>query len=176
MSNTIIPKVKLDAVLQDVGKNLKLQKYEIALLTLQKLLQAGMVQQFPLLLQRYISELVFECLEQAGEDQAALEYCERAIAEYEGQGEASAFSQAIENDLAVLKFRRICLLVKLDQHDLARAGVLEYQQRNPLQDSIRYNKVFERVLKYSKATKNQLLREQKQMGSFQLSQQLIMTA
>ncbi len=112
MSNTIIPKVKLDAVLQDVGKNLKLQKYEIALLTLQKLLQAGMVQQFPLLLQRYISELVFECLEQAGEDQAALEYCERAIAEYEGQGEATAFSQAIENDLAVLKFRRICLLVK----------------------------------------------------------------
>ncbi len=174
MSNTEIPKVKLDIVLQGVGKNLRQQKYEMALLTLQKLLQAGMVQQFPLLLQRYISELVFECLEQAGEDEAALEYCDKAIAEYGNKEEKALLSEAIENDLAVLKFRRICLLVKLDQHEQARAAVAEYMQHSP-HDKNRYNKTFTRILKYSKATKNQLLREQKQMGSFQLSQQLIVS-
>ncbi|WP_299204415.1 hypothetical protein [uncultured Amphritea sp.] len=173
MSNQTIPKLKLDVVLAEVGKSLRQQKYETALLMLQKLLQAGMVQQFPLLLQRYISELVFECLEQAGEDQAALEYCERAIAEYETLGDSA--SEAVANDLALLRFRRICLLIKLDQHQQARDAVTQYQHSCSLQDKIRYNKVFARILKYSKATRNQLLREQKQMGSFQLSQQLIVS-
>nr|WP_320135379.1 hypothetical protein [uncultured Amphritea sp.] len=172
MNKTTIPKIKLEVVLQDVGKQLRQQKYEAALLTLQKLLQAGMAQEFPLMLQRYISELVFECLEQAGEEKAALDYCERAIAEYESQ--TLPVSVAVENDLAVLKFRRICLLVKLDQHLLAREAVSEYQQSR-VQDKSRYTKAFTRILKYSKATKNQLLKEQKQMGSFQLSQQLIVS-
>lgn len=173
MSNQAVPQLKLDVVLEEVSKSLRQQKYETALLILQKLLQAGMTQQFPLLLQRYISELMFECLEQAGEDQAALEYCERAIAEYEKQGDS--VSQAVVNDLAVLRFRRICLLVKLDQHQQARNAVTQYQQSSPVQDKIRYHKVFTRILKYSKATKSQLLREQKQMGSFQLSQQLMVS-
>ncbi|WP_428034536.1 hypothetical protein [Amphritea sp.] len=173
MSNSEIPRVKLDAVLEQVGKSLRQQKYEAALLVLQKLLQAGMAQQFPLLLQRYISELVFECLELAGEDQAALEYCERAIAEYEETRDCA--SAAVANDLALLRFRRICLLVKLDQHLQARNAVDAFQHTRSLQDKIRYHKLFTRILKYSKATKNQLLREQKQMGSFQLSQQLIVS-
>ncbi|WP_417225358.1 hypothetical protein [Amphritea sp.] len=175
MSNTSIPKIKLEVVLQEVGKKLRRQQYDAALLTLQKLLQAGMAQQFPLMLQRYISELVFECLEQAGEDEAALDYCQRAIAEYEGQAEVTAMSEAVQNDLAVLKFRRICLLVKLDQHQQARDEVAEYQQLSAVADTTRYSKAFTRILKYSKATKNQLLKEQKRMGSFQLSQQLIVS-
>lgn len=176
MNKTAIPKIKLDVVLQKVGKQLRQQKYETALLTLQQLLQAGMVQKFPLMLQRYISELVFECLEQAGEEQAALDYCERAIAEYETQIDRPQVSDAVANDLAVLKFRRICLLVKLDQHQQAREAVTEYHQKSISQDQNRYDKAFTRILKYSKATKNQLLKEQKRMGSFQLSQQLIVSA
>ncbi len=172
-SNPELPKVKLEAVLKNVGRDLRQQKYDRALLVLQKLLQAGMVQQFPLVLQRYISELVFECLEQAGEDEAALEYCERAIEEYKDhQGTASP---AAINDLDGLQFRRICLLVKLDLHQQAKIAVDEYLQRSSLQDNTRFNKVFTRILKYSKATKQQLLREQKQLGSFQLSQQLIVS-
>ncbi|MDO6564483.1 hypothetical protein Q4488_13920 [Amphritea sp. 1_MG-2023] len=175
MSKPSMPKIKLEVVLQDVGTHLRQQRYDIALLTLQKLLQAAMAQQFPLVLQRYISELVFECLEQAGEEEAALDYCERAIGEYEARTDTAQVSEAVENDLAVLRFRRICLLVKLDQHQQARDAVIEYQQRSALQDKIRYNKAFTRILKYSKATKNQLLKEQKRMGSFQLSQQLIVS-
>lgn len=172
MSNASLPKIKLDVVLQEVGQKLRRQQYDAALLTLQKLLQAGMAQQFPSMLQRYISELVFECLEQAGEDEAALDYCQRAIAEY-GQAETTKMSDVVQKDLAVLKFRRICLLVKLDQHAQARDAVTEYQQG--CADTTGYSKVFTRILKYSKATKNQLLNEQKRMGSFQLSQQLIVS-
>jgi len=175
MTNSEMPKIKLDEVLQYVGKSLRQQRFETALLALQKLLQAGMAQQFPAMLQRYIAELVFECLEQAGEDEAALEYCQRAIAEYESQINTSQASHAVENDLAMLKFRRICLLVKLDQHEEARRAVKDYQHSSSPQGEMSTEKVFTRILKYSKATRNQLLREQKRMGSFQLTQQLIVS-
>jgi hypothetical protein len=164
------PQTTLAVELDAIARLLKRQLFEQALQRLQGLIQAGIRQELPLVLQRYFSELAMECVELSGQHEAALQYVEQALANY---AEKPPESEDARRDRQILMLRKAFLLVKLDRRTELAAHLAETTLMLSTEQRGKLDRLFRQLPRYSPAAQQRIVAEQQEIGLFHLSSMLM---
>ena len=163
--------ITLEQSLEQIAILLRKRQYEQALENCHQLSQAAMRQQLQLILQRYLAELCMECLELSGQLDTALQFCEHSLDQYSETKTRS--SAAAQKDYISLSLRKICLLIKLNNHNVARQFSQIFLHSLTREQQERLRIIINRLHRYPSAAQAQLIKEQRQIGLFHLSDNLI---
>lgn len=162
-------KITLFDSLQAVSMQLKNGKFAEAISLLQGILQTGMQQKLPLMLQRYLAELSMECLELSGDCENTLSYVEQALKNYQDNPPNSPEAQ---KDQHILMLRKSYLLIKLDQADALNSHIDIFKQQLSAAQDKKLQNTFSRMRRFSSAAMQSIVMEQRNLGLFHLSEQL----
>lgn len=161
--------VKLYDVLEEVAKKLRYARFDEAIKLLQILMRASMQQNLALVLQRYLAELSVECIELSGDNKTAMQYVEQALSHYEGK---DLQSPEAKKDRIILMLKKAYLLIKLDEKEHLNQHLEHLKQHLIDKNTRKIQAMLQRMQYLNSAAEQSILAEQRQLGLFQLSEQL----
>ncbi|WP_412971353.1 hypothetical protein [Glaciecola sp. MF2-115] len=161
--------VKLYDVLEEVAKKLRYSRFDEAIKLLQILMRASMQQNLALVLQRYLAELSVECIELSGDNKTAMQYVEQALSNYEGK---ELQSPEAKKDRIILMLKKAYLLIKLDEKEQLHEHLAILNQHLIDKKTRKIQAMLQRMQYLNSAAEQSILAEQRQLGLFQLSEQL----
>jgi hypothetical protein len=161
--------VGLHEVLDEVSRSIRYSRFEEAVKLLQVIMRASAQQKLDLVLQRYLAELSIECIELSGDSQTTFRYVEQALAQYEGQ---TLTSTEAKKDKLILLLRKAYLLIKLNEGEQLREHLDMLTQHLKDHKSKKVKSMLRRMHYLNSAAEQTILAEQRQLGLFQLTDQL----